>query len=248
MSIEGCQEETSRGVVSIQLAVGIAVASSVATALVCGILWAVYGRHVARSNGRGFESAIANEHKFTRDLHERQRSADKTHQRIAPPASSPRSPTTLLAPSSQLSKCDGTSLVPTQPSRTSSRRQLIENESPMTPQTTRTNKLVSSPTTKSLREVAPQQGVAASERQIGAARLVRTTSTTSRMNHTPSVYRFAPPESIVRSRQSPPNLITEYSAVSLSGFADFAPWVSSSVLDAPETQQPRLQTAAVQPR
>lgn len=248
MSLESCQAQTSRGVVSIQLAVGIAVASSAATAFICGILWAIYGRLSARSNGRGLESTITNEHKSTRDLHESQRGADKTYQRNAPPTSSPQSPTVLLAPSSRLSEYDGTSLDPAHPSRICSRRQLIEKETPITPQTTRTNKLVSSETIKSLHEAALQQVPAAAEHEIAAAGSTRTHSTASRMSHTPSVYRFAPPESIVRSQQGPPNLITEYSAVSLSGFAEFAPWVSTSVLDAPETQQPRLQTAAVQPK
>lgn len=42
---------------------------------------------------------------------------------------------------------------------------------------------------------------------------------------TPSVYRFAPPESIQPLRQEPPNLTTEYSTASLGAYGELPHWV-----------------------
>ncbi|KAF2214848.1 hypothetical protein CERZMDRAFT_95232 [Cercospora zeae-maydis SCOH1-5] len=54
--------------------------------------------------------------------------------------------------------------------------------------------------------------------------------------YTPSLYRAAPPDSIQQVRLAPPNLITEYSAVSLEGYEEFAPWIVSSEIEAQDEQ------------
>lgn len=239
MSAGGCQEEASRGVVSIQLAVGIAVASSTATALVCGVLWAFYGRTVARRNGRRLESAIVNDRKSTEDLHERQSSATQTDLQIAAPISLLPSQTTPLATSSQVLSAQGPSLMRIQPSHGHCPEHPDGHEGAAT-SSNRQDTLVSPARISSHPKVGHRQGPAAPAHVSAMARLATTDSTSSLRHHTPSVYRFAPPESIVRSRQSPPNLTTEYSVVSLDRFAEFAPWVTDSVLNEPEAQRPML--------